>query len=135
MRNIILKLLPLTLLIFLFVSCNNASNNQNLSLIKSNSSIIDNQDFFSDKSAEELVGNIYMFNQNSKQYIVFYQMNINPDSVEISVIDDIIQINLTKDENYKDIYVYEIPNYLDYKRYTLKIMSGTEELTIKSVIL
>lgn len=135
MRNIILKLLPLTLLIFLFVSCNNASNNKNLSLIKSNSSIIDNQDFFSDKSAEELVGNIYMFNQNSKQYIVFYQMNINPDSVEISVIDDIIQINLTKDENYKDIYVYEIPNYLDYKRYTLKIMSGTEELTIKSVIL
>lgn len=135
MRNIILKLLPLTLLIFLFVSCNNASNNQNLSLIKSNSSIIDNQDFFSDKSAEELVGNIYMFNQNSKQYIVFYQMNINPDSVEISVIDDIIQINLTKDENYKDIYVYEIPNYLDYKRYTLKIMNGTEELTIKSVIL
>ena len=76
-----------------------------------------------------------MFNQNSKQYIVFYQMNINPDSVEISVIDDIIQINLTKDENYKDIYVYEIPNYLDYKRYTLKIMNGTEELTIKSVIL
>ncbi|HAT4092604.1 hypothetical protein [Clostridium perfringens] len=135
MRNIILKLLPLTLLMFLFVSCNNASNNKNLSLIKSNSSIIDNQDFFSDKSEEELVGNIYMFNQNSKQYIVFYQMNINPDSVEISVIDDIIQINLTKDENYKDIYVYEIPNYLDYKRYTLKIMNGTEELTIKSVIL
>lgn len=135
MRNIILKLLPLTLLIFLFVSCNNASNNKNLSLIKSNSSIIDNQDFFSDKSEEELVGNIYMFNQNSKQYIAFYQMNINPDSVEISVIDDIIQINLTKDENYKDIYVYEIPNYLDYKGYTLKIMNGTEELTIKSVIL
>ncbi|XZH78458.1 hypothetical protein ACSW8S_16465 (plasmid) [Clostridium perfringens] len=135
MRNIILKLLPLTLLIFLFVSCNNASNNKNLSLIKSNSSIIDNQDFFSDKPKEELVGNIYMFNQNSKQYIVFYQMNINPDSVEISFIDDIIQINLTKDENYKDIYVYEIPNYLDYKRYTLKIMNGTEELTIKSVIL
>lgn len=134
MRNIILKLLPLTLLMFLFVSCNNTSNNKSLSLIKSNSSIIDNQDFFSDKSEEELVENIYMFNQNSKQYIVFYQMNINPDSVKISVIDDIIQINLTKDENYKDIYVYEMPNYLDYEGYTLKIMNGTEELTIKSVI-
>lgn len=135
MRNIILKLLPLTLLVFLFVSCNNTSNNKNLSLIKSNSSIIANQNFFTDKSEEELVGNIYIFNQNSKQYITFYQMNINPDSVEISIIDDIIQINLTKDKNYKDIYVYEIPNYLEYKGYTLKIMNGTEELTIKSVIL
>lgn len=135
MRNIIFKLLPLLLLMLLFVSCNNLSNNKSPFIIKSNSSIIDNEDFFCDKSEEELVGNIYMFNKESRQYIVFYQMTINSDNVKISVIDDMIQINLTKDKNYKDIYVYEMPNYLEYEGYTLKIMNGTEELTIKSAIL
>lgn len=125
----------LTLIIFLFVNCNNVANDKNLSLNKCNYTIIENHDFFINKVEDELIGNIYLMQDNSKQYIVFYQMNINPNNIEINIEDSIISINLIDDESYKDIYVYEIGNYKYYEDCTLKIMKNDKEMIINTVII
>lgn len=76
-----------------------------------------------------------MMQYNSKQYIVFYQMNINPNNIVISIENSIIRINLIDDPSDKDIYVYEISNYKYYEDYTLKIMKNNKEMIIKTVLL
>lgn len=135
MRKFSFIILSSILIIFLFVSCNNTSNDKSLSLNKCNSSIIENQEFFINTLENELIGNIYMMQDNSKQYIVFYQMNINPNNIVISIENSIIRINLIDDPSDKDIYVYEISNYKYYEDYTLKIMKNNKEMIIKTVLL
>lgn len=135
MRKFTFTFLMLTLIIFLFVNCNNVANDKNLSLNKCNYTIIENHDFFINKVEDELIGNIYLMQDNSKQYIVFYQMNINPNNIEINIEDSIISINLIDDESYKDIYVYEIDNYKYYEDCTLKIMKNDKEMIINTVII
>lgn len=135
MRKFTFTFLMLTLIIFLFVNCNNVANDKNLSLNKCNYTIIENHNFFINKVEDELIGNIYLMQDNSKQYIVFYQMNINPNNIEINIEDSIISINLIDDESYKDIYVYEIDNYKYYEDCTLKIMKNDKEMIINTVII
>ncbi|MGG5461262.1 hypothetical protein [Clostridium sp. B9] len=135
MKRFILILLSLSLSIFLFVIYKNLSNDEELYLKKSNFSLIKNEEFFKSNPKEELEGNIYIIQVKSKQYIIFYEMNINPNNIQVNIEDTIIKIKLTDDYNYKDIYVYEINNSKNYEDYTLKIIKTDKELQIKAIIL
>lgn len=54
------------------------------------------------------VDNPYLMNLNSKQYLLFYKMNLNPETVQYQLIDTKLQVSIETTNQTTGTYIYEI---------------------------
>ena len=93
-------------------------------------------DYFENKTKEELNNNLYMITTNKKQYIVFYRMNIDPDTVILTIKDLDIEISTTSSLIYDDILIYEIVNYRQIKDdSTLNVLIDGVSISFDTIII
>lgn len=126
-----------TLVIFVsvfLVGCNSSLDDNVVSLKETNLSLIKDNGFFSTTLEKDLLNNIFLIENTSGQYVVFYKTNIDKESISCSVKDSVLEINLETLNNTENTYGYEIIHDLKKSYDTIKLIKDDEEVYFSSVI-
>ncbi|NLC54723.1 MAG: hypothetical protein GX769_02460 [Erysipelothrix sp.] len=134
MKKLMTKLILILVLTTFMVGC---SQDKTVSIKReTNINKVLKTDYFENKTKEELNNNLYMITTNKKQYIVFYRMNIDPDTVILTIKDLDIEISTTSSLIYDDILIYEIVNYRQIKDdSTLNVLIDGVSISFDTIII
>lgn len=126
-----------TLFIFasvFLVGCNSSLDHEVTSLKETNISAIKDDNFFSTTPEEDLLNNIFLIENASEQYIVFYKTNIDNESISCSVTNSVLEINSETLNNTENTYAYKIINPKEKDYDTIKLIKDGKEEAFSSAI-
>ena len=132
--------ISLYFIVFIFictflVGCNSKLDNKVTLLKEINISSIKDNNFFSTTPEKKLLNNVFLIEDSSDQYIVFYKMNIENESISCSVKNSVLEVNIKTSSNTENTYAYKIIHPKEKNFEAIKLIKDGEHIVFSSVIM
>ncbi len=134
MRKFSLIFTSLILMSALLIGCSTSLDNKDISLKKVDISVIKNNVLFNSTPEENLLRNIYLIQEKSKQYVLFYKVNVNDEGISCSIKDSVLEVNVETENDTENTYLYEIVDSKGDTYNTIKLIKDNKEVAFSSVV-
>lgn len=132
----ILVFLMVICTVMALTGCSFKNHSEVTSLEEVHISNIEDSDYFKTMPEEQLIGGIFQIvnTEKEEQYILFYEMNINSESISWNIDNEVLEININTTNDKVNTLAYKIlkPKKTDFD--TITLIKDGEEIPFTFVV-